>query len=73
MGLDQQVANLKEKFDEVNDLVNENPHDPRVLDLAVKDYRALLAVSLGTLEIANDEINRLQKTIYSYYLKNDRA
>jgi len=73
MGLDRQVVNLQQKFAEINGLVSDNPHDPRVLDTAVKDYRALLAVTLGTLEIANEEIERLQKTIYQYYLKNDRT
>ncbi len=64
MASDPLVAKLHDDFERLNKRVRENPHDPRILDVAVHEYRLIAGMALTELE-------RLQNTIYTYY--NDRT
>lgn len=59
---------LRREFDRVSARLRTNKHDPRALDSLVHEYRLLA-------EMAIEEVERLQNTIYTYYTKtnNDRA
>lgn len=65
MASDQLVDKLRRDFKRVGQKIEENPHDPRVLDVAMHEYRLIAAMAI-------DEIDRLQTTIYTYYA-NDRT
>lgn len=56
---------LRRDLERVNKRLEEDPHDPRVLDVAAHEYRLIAAMAL-------DEVDRLQETIYVYYT-NDRT
>lgn len=59
------VDDLKRQLRMLNERVEDGMHDPRVLDVAVQEYRVLTKLAIA-------EIERLQQTIYMYY-SNDRT
>jgi uncharacterized protein YcgL (UPF0745 family) len=60
MDSDPLVAKLRDEFDRVGEMLEKDPHDPRLLTVAMHEYRLLAEAAIA-------EVERLQGTIYQFY------